>query len=87
MNGYLCSRFFYSIDGNLIRASQAVGYCRWKQGMVTKPQRDTHNCLCKVNGAMCNKYIEFEYEDQFDESMSMPTGEAYQKYLKSKKKR
>lgn len=55
--------------------------------MVTKPQRDTHECLCKVNGAMCNKYIEFEYEDQFDESMSMPTGEAYQEYLKKKKKR
>lgn len=83
--GYQCSRFFYSIDGNVIKASQAVGYCRYKQGMVSKSQCECHKCLDKVNGEMCNKFIKFEYEDRYCSETKSPTGEAYQEYLKRKR--
>jgi hypothetical protein len=87
MEGYFCGRFFYSIDGNVIKASQAVGYCTYKQGMLSKAQCDTHNCKCKSNGGPCRRFIEFEYEDRNDDSMPIPTGEAYQEWLKNKRKR
>ena len=52
-------RFFYTIDGNPVKSTKVVGYCKRYKGCMTYGLIQTHKCYSKD----CGMLIKFEYSD------------------------
>ena len=52
-------RLFYTIDGNPVIPNRIVGYCKSKDGCMTKRLIDTHKCREKgCKGLICFRFTD-----------------------------
>lgn len=74
-------RLFYTIDGNPAKPDNIIGYCKHHHGVITH----SIECHKKCRAKECHHFIEFEYENIFENhSKHHPTGDAYREGLKRK---
>lgn len=73
-------RRFLTIDKNYVYADRAVGYCKYKKGVLTGPICRLHKCSEKFNGCPCKSLILFKHVDDYEVECPYK-GEEYRKRL------